>query len=185
MTPLPDSKFSIIYADPPWEYERTTFHRNRERTFDPAYGSMSLDDLKALPVAAIAERDCLLFLWVTGPLLPDALDLGAAWGFSYGTIAFVWDKGLTLPGSYTISQCELCLAFRKGRIPQPRGDRNVRQMLYERRKAHSAKPQEVRDRIVRMFPTQRKIELFGRVADPNWTVWGDQTHNAGKQDLLA
>ncbi len=76
------------------------------------------------------------------------------------------------PGHYTLSQCELCLVFRRGRIPTPRGSRNERQLVAAPRGAHSEKPAEVRRRIERMFPGQKKIELFARTRAPGWEAWG-------------
>ena len=93
-------------------------------------------------------------------------------GFSWATVAFVWNKLRTNPGFYTLSQCELCLVFKRGRIPQPRGARNVRQYLEAERGVHSAKPDEVRVRIAEMFPDQSKIELFARTHHPGWHAWG-------------
>lgn len=89
-------------------------------------------------------------------------------------MAFAWDKQLPVIGHYTMSQCELCLVFRRGRIPQPRGARNVRQFLSEKRTVHSAKPIEIRRRIEAMFPSQRKLELFARSPAEGWTVWGNE-----------
>ena len=71
-----------------------------------------------------------------------------------------------------MSQCELCLVFKRGKIPAPRGSRNERQFVSEMRGRHSAKPNEVRDRIAAMFPKQKKIELFARQQTPGWTAWG-------------
>ena len=72
-----------------------------------------------------------------------------------------------------MSQCELCLVFKRGKIPSPRGARNVRQLVREGRSGHSAKPEEVRGRIDAMFPGLRKIELFARgQIDEGWTAWG-------------
>lgn len=133
---------------------------------------MTLADLRELPVERIAAGDCLLFLWATSPHLDQAIELGKAWGFAWATVAFVWDKVRVNPGFYTMSQCELCLVFRRGRIPLPRGARNERQLLRERRGRHSEKPDEARRRIERMFPTQRKIELFARTSTPGWAAWG-------------
>ncbi|MDE2802344.1 MAG: MT-A70 family methyltransferase, partial [Chloroflexota bacterium] len=73
---------------------------------------------------------------------------------------------------YTLSQCELCLVFKRGRIPFPRGSRNERQLITARRGHHSAKPEEARRRIERMFPRQAKIELFARRRAPGWEAWG-------------
>lgn len=127
-----------------------------------------------MPVGEAAADDCLLFLWTTGVNLQEAFPVGEAWGFQYITIAFVWDKQRPVIGYYTMSQCELCLAFKRGRIPQPRGARNARQFLSEKRTRHSAKPVEVRKRIEAMFPTQRKLELFARAPAEGWTVWGNE-----------
>jgi len=84
----------------------------------------------------------------------------------------VWDKQKTNPGFYTLSQCELCLVFKRGRIPQPRGARNIRQLVSAGRGPHSEKPAEVRQHIEAMFPTQSRIELFSREHAPGWTAWG-------------
>lgn len=76
------------------------------------------------------------------------------------------------PGRYTISYCNLCLVFKKGRIPTPRGASNEKKFLSVRRGEHRVKHYEVRDSIERMFPTQDKIELFARHRPENWDVWG-------------
>ena len=123
----------------------------------------------------IAEDDCLLFLWATSPHLDQAIELGKAWGFEWATVAFVWDKQKVNPGFYTLSQCELCLVFKRGKIPQPRGARNIRQLVSAKRGPHSSKPEEVRNRIDKMFPAQQKIELFARSMtppNPKWSLWG-------------
>ena len=81
------------------------------------YPTVTLADLRQLPIGALAAADCLLFLWATSPHLDQAIDLGKAWGFAWATVAFVWDKERVNPGHYTMSQCELCLVFKRGRIP--------------------------------------------------------------------
>jgi N6-adenosine-specific RNA methylase IME4 len=111
-------------------------------------------------------------MWTTGPQLAYAVELGQAWGFEYKTVAFVWDKMVHNPGRYTLSQTELCLVFKKGRIPTPRGARNIRQLIHEPRGKHSEKPDKVIDGITKMFPAQRKIELFARKNHKGWDNWG-------------
>lgn len=174
--PLPNEKFSVIYADPPWDYRGQLQHAG-EGSGDSGgairhYPTVTLDMLMNLPVHRIAEENSLLFLWSTSPHLDQAIDLGKAWGFNWATVAFVWNKGKVNPGFYTLSQCELCLAFKRGRIPSPRGARNIRQFVEAERQEHSRKPEEVRERIEAMFPTQRKIELFARVRVHGWYGWG-------------
>ena len=138
---------------------------------------MTLDDLKTLNVSSISAQDSLLFMWTTNPHLDQAIDLGKAWGFAWATVAFVWDKVRVNPGFYTMSQCELCLVFKRGKIPAPRGARNIRQMVVSKRGRHSEKPEEVRTRIEEMFPLQLKLELFARVNPPGWDVWGNEVEN--------
>ena len=104
--------------------------------------------------------------------LAQGIELGQAWGFEYKTVAFVWDKMVHNPGQYTMSYCELCLVFKRGRIPRPRGSRNEKQLLRARRGQHSVKPVLVRESIERMFPSQSRIELFARERPEGWDVWG-------------
>ena len=171
-------KYDIIYADPPWDYKGQTQHGGKGVSDTGGaiahYPTMTLTELKAFPIDRFAKKDCLLFMWATSPHLDQAIELGKAWGFEWATVAFVWDKKRVNPGFYTMSQCELCLVFKKGKIPEPRGARNVRQLVREKRGKHSRKPDEVRKRIDMMFPQLDKIELFAREQTENWDVWGDE-----------
>ena len=100
--------------------------------------------------------------------------VGEIWSFDgeNWTVAFVWDKMVHNPGQYTLSYCELCLVFKRGRIPKPRGARNIKQLVRIPRGKHSEKPSEIRISIEAMFPTQDKIELFARHKPNGWDVWG-------------
>lgn len=183
---LPDKKYQVIYADPPWDYggkmqyDKTTIKSENvgfeKKIFLSSaafqYPTMKLKQLKDLNISSIAADDCILFMWTTGPQMSNAIELGVAWGFEYKTIAFVWDKMMHNPGRYTLSQTEFVLAFKKGKFPQPRGARNVRQMITVPRGKHSEKPLEVIDGITKMFPKQEKIELFARKNFNGWDNWG-------------
>ncbi|MDR0829374.1 MAG: transcriptional regulator [Prevotellaceae bacterium] len=183
---LPEKKYDIIYADPPWDYGgkmqfdksgRKDFNINwRNDIFISAanfkYPTLKTKELKQIPIYEIAKDDCLLFMWVTNPHLAQGIELGQAWGFEYKTVAFVWDKMNHNPGQYTMSYCELCLVFKRGRIPTPRGSRNEKQLIRMPRGEHSEKPMEALKAIERMFPTQERIELFARHKPENWDVWG-------------
>jgi N6-adenosine-specific RNA methylase IME4 len=183
---LPEKKYDIIYADPPWDYGgKLQFDKssksadkidlNRNIFISSAnfkYPTVKTKDLKKIPVQEIAKDDCLLFMWVTNPHLAQGIELGQAWGFDYKTVAFVWDKMVHNPGQYTLSYCELCLVFKKGRIPRPRGARNIKQLVRVPRAEHSEKPLQVLENIEKMFPTQDKIELFARNKPISWDVWG-------------
>lgn len=182
---LPDRKFDIIYADPPWDYngkmqfdnsgKAENFNVKKKIFISSAnfkYPTLKTIDMMKIPIHEIAKDDCLLFMWATSPHLEQAIELGNAWGFEYRTVAFIWDKMNHNPGKYTLSNCELCLVFKRGRIPTPRGARNVQQLVRSPRGKHSEKPWEVLDGIQRMFPTQEKIELFARKKPNGWSVWG-------------
>ncbi|MFH2146307.1 MAG: MT-A70 family methyltransferase [Candidatus Omnitrophota bacterium] len=183
---LPEEKYSIIYADPPWDYNGKMQFDKSSKSADKIdlaknifissanfkYPTVKTAVLKKIPIHEIADNDCLLFMWVTNPHLAQGIELGQAWGFEYRTVAFVWDKMVHNPGQYTMSYCELCLVFKRGRIPKPRGVRNVKQLVRVPRKEHSEKPTEVLKSIEEMFPTQRKIELFARNKPEGWDVWG-------------
>lgn len=166
------TKYDILYADPPWDYRGQTQHSSRESTGGATshYEVLSLGALKKLELPAAA--DCLLFMWTTSPHLDQAIELGKAWGFAWSTVAFVWDKVRVNPGYYTMSQCELCLLFKRGSIPIPRGARNIRQLVVEERGRHSRKPDEVARRIVEMFPFHSRLELFARETKQGWDSWG-------------
>lgn len=183
---LPEKKYDIIYADPPWDYGGKLQFDKSSKSADKIdlsknifissanfkYPTVKTKDLMKIPIQEIAKDDCLLFMWVTNPHLAQGLELAKAWGFEYRTVAFVWDKMVHNPGQYTMSYCELCLVFKKGRIPTPRGARNVKQLVRVPRGEHSEKPKEVLEGIERMFPTQEKIELFARNKPNGWDVWG-------------
>lgn len=154
---LPKSKFSIIYADPPWDYNGKLQYDTSKllyvSTASFKYPTMKTAKLMNIPVQGITADDCILFMWSTNPHLAQAIRLGEAWGFDYKTVAFVWDKITHNPGQYTLSNCELCLLFKKGKIPSPCGARNIRQFVQVRRGRHSEKPIEIRQGIEKMFPT--------------------------------
>lgn len=172
------TKYEIIYADPPWDYKGQTQHNGKGGKDTGGavkhYPCMKLRELKELNVPSICEDNSLLFLWTSSPHLNQAIELMEAWGFNYATVAFVWDKQKVNPGFYTMSQCELVLVGKRGTIPKPRGSRNTRQLHSELRGKHSAKPKAIRDKIVEMFPTQTKVELFARENVEGWKAFGNE-----------
>ena len=171
-------KYQIIYADPPWDYKGQKQHTGKGGTDSGGaavhYPCMKLRELKKFDVPSICDDDCLLFMWSSSPHLDQAIELMKAWGFSWATVGFVWDKQKVNPGFYTMSRVELCLIGKRGKIPKPRGARNIRQLVSVMRGKHSVKPEEVRERIVEMFPTQDKIELFAREKVDGWDCHGNE-----------
>lgn len=173
-------KYNVIYADPPWAYRQKQINfqhydegKKYENDVTEHYPTMTLNELKALPINRLADNDCLLYMWATNPNLDIGIELGKAWGFEYKTVAFVWDKQRTNYGFYTLSQCELCLVFKKGRIPK-RDVTNVRQFLSEKLGKHSAKPLEIQNRIDLMYGHLSRIELFARQQVDGWDCWGNE-----------
>ena len=171
--------YSIVYADPPWSYGKPQHGGAGKSSTGGAhthYQVMALESIKEIPVSDWCNDDALLFMWTSSPHLQQAMGVIEAWGFKYATIAFVWDKQKVNPGSYTMSQIEICLVAKRGKIPQPRGARNIRQFVSEMRGRHSAKPAEVRSRIDQMFPDHKKLEMFARTIVDGWDAWGDEAH---------
>ena len=174
-----NKKYDIIVADPPWQYKEKVFHGNKiNSSAEHHYSTMSLADLKKMDIKSIAEKDCLMFMWATGPLLDEAMELMKAWGFKYKQVAFVWDKRRVNPGSYTMTQCEFVLVGKRGKIPGPRGARNMKQFLSEKCTTHSTKPEEVQKRIEDMFPTQSKLEMFARSTRQGWDSFGNEVNSS-------
>jgi N6-adenosine-specific RNA methylase IME4 len=169
-------RFGVIYADPPWPWETWT---PTGRTIERHYSTLTPEAIARLPVAALADDDCALLLWVTGPHLAIGTHLAVmeAWGFRSSTIGFTWVKTnvdgspATGLGYYTRSNAELCLLGIKGK-PQ-RLARDVHQIVMAPVGEHSEKPEEVRRRISRLFPGPN-LELYGRKPVPGWTVWGNE-----------
>jgi len=174
-----DKKYNIIYADPPWAY-RVWSKKGQGRTAEAHYSTMSKEDIESLPIREIADKNAVLFLWVTYPTLEQGLELVRKWGFTYKTCGFSWVKlnkksntdfvGL---GYYTRANNEICLLCTKGK-PLKRLDRSVRQIIMSHVEEHSKKPAQVRERIVKLFGDLPRIELFARQYADGWDCWGDE-----------
>ena len=143
---------------------------------------MSIDELCALPVETLAEKDCLLFLWATFPQLTEALRLIRAWGFTFKTVAFVWLKlnkksptwfyGL---GYWTRGNAEICLLATKGH-PKRKSNR-VHQFIISPLRGHSRKPDEARDKIIELVGDLPRIELFAWEKADGWDAWGNEVES--------
>lgn len=176
---LPDGKYHVIYADPPWQYndKRETGDHRESTGAEHHYPTMPLSDLKALAVANLAAPDAVLFCWATFPLLPDALEVVKSWGFAYKT-AFVWDKGAGAFGHYHNAAAELLLVATRG-SGVPQSDLREDQVMSFAREEHSRKPSAWRGMIDRLYPEGPRIELFRRGDAPQgWHVWGAEAEDA-------
>lgn len=168
-------KYSIIYADPPWQYGQKGVQGAAEKH----YPTMSIDELCCLPISELSEKDSLLFLWATFPQLREALRVIKAWGFEYKTVAFVWLKlnksgkgwfyGL---GFWTRGNAEICLLATKGH-PKRKSAR-VHQFIISPLRGHSQKPDETRDKIIELVGDLPRVELFAREKTDGWDAWGNE-----------
>lgn len=182
---LPNQKFAVILADPPWHF-KTWSEKGEDRGAVKHYPVMSLKEIKALDVASIAADDCVLLLWATMPMLPEALEVIKAWGFKYKTVAFTWmkqnRKSATLfieaedifmgGGYWTRANCELCILATRGKPKRIHAD--VPQAIFSPVREHSRKPDVVYERIERLLGDVPRIELFARTQLPGWQSVGNQ-----------
>lgn len=168
-------KYQVIYADPPWRYQR----KRGTGVAENHYPTMSIEELCALPVQTLADRDCALFLWVTLPMLREVWFVIESWGFQFKTVAFVWIKQNRKSSSlfwgmgfWTRSNAELCLLAVRGH--PKRYSAGVHQVIMSHIEAHSKKPEEARRRIEQLMGDVPRIELFARRKSPGWAVWGNE-----------
>ena len=168
--------YKILLVDPPWSYDnKKTGGTHMISAACENYNTMSLEEIKILPISNISSKDSCLFLWATTPLLPEAFEVMNAWGFSYKT-AIYWRKIMSLGmGFWFRGQVEVCLFGIRGKIPAFHCQKanfiqtNVRE--------HSRKPDHLYgliEEISRKFNLNPKIELFARQKREGWDAWGNQ-----------
>lgn len=177
---LPQDKYRVIYADPPWSYNDKQAVKGDYGTGTGAaeghYPSMSVSEICALPIKELAQDDAVLFLWVTSPLLPDGLRVAEAWGFKYKS-AFIWDKVKHNMGHYNSVRHELLLICTRGSCTPDNQKLFDSVQVIERTEKHSEKPEEFRRIIETLYIHGQKIELFRRGEAPEgWTVWGNEVN---------
>ena len=180
-------KYNIILADPPWSYSDK--QKNRPGT----YPRMTTGNICGLSVSDIADDNCVLFLWVTGPLLAEGLQVISAWGFKFKTIGFTWiksrkntdhnqlsaktnDNFFKGMGHYTRANAELCLIGKRGKID--RKSKSISQIIYSPVREHSQKPDEIYSRIEDLYGDLPRLEMFARQSWPGWDVFGNQVENS-------
>lgn len=176
-TALPTKRYGVILADPEWRFEPYSRETGMDRAADNHYPTSATEIIAARPVETIAADDCVLFLWATVPMLPDALRVMEAWGFEYRS-HLVWDKRMIGTGYWVRNQHELLLIGARGDVPAPAAGTQVPSVFQITRKEHSAKPEQFLELIEQYFPTLPKIELNRRgPARPGWDAWGNETDN--------
>lgn len=181
-------KYKIIYADPPWQY-RVYSKKGQGRSAENHYHTMNIKDIMALPVDKIADKDCILFLWITFPCLKEGIEVMERWGFKYKTCGFNWVKRNKKKNTYfmglgfwTRSNSEVCLIGTKG---QPkRVSKSVTQICDARIMEHSKKPAEIRERIVELCGELPRVELFARDKVKGWDSLGDEIDGKDIREAL-
>ena len=161
-TPLPKGLFDLIYADPAWPLASAEQH----------YPLMPIPGIAALAIPA--ADNAALFMWAVTSLLPEALRVIEAWGFTYKS-AFVWVKPSIGPGNYVRNRHELLLIATRGNYPTPQPKHRPDSVIEAPRGRHSEKPKVVYELMEQMYPTATRLELFARGKPrPGWTAWGNQ-----------
>jgi N6-adenosine-specific RNA methylase IME4 len=179
--PLPDGKFDVILADPPWHFS------NSDSGFGSApeshYPTMQTQEICAMGVRAIASDRSVLFLWACSGMLPDALEVMSAWGFEYKS-SIIWFKpNHTGMGYYVRTAHELLLIGTRGSmLPDAYRPESV---VTAPRGEHSEKPAEFYDLIEQMYPGQgvRRVELFARGTRAEWKSWGNAVESPAPAEL--
>jgi len=169
--PIPEGKYSVIYADPPWPVGSMVLDK-WESPIDDKYPTMSIDEIAELPVADIAAEECSLFLWTTHTFLQDALEIMEKWGFKY-FCCITWHKhgGWTQNGFH--KSTEFLLFGYQGRMNVIQHGGAIPTLISEKKGKHSKKPDSIRHIIEAKTPKPR-IELFARESHDGWVVWGDE-----------
>lgn len=167
--------YDLILADPPWRFAANSEARPGKGA-RRHYRTMTLDEIAALPVHALAAPDCVLWMWATSPMLPRQLEVVEAWGFRFKTIGW-WVKRtahgkLAFGTGYILrSAGEPFIIATRGR---PQVDKSVRSVIEGRVREHSRKPEEAFEAAERLMPGARRAELFSRERRPGWDAWGDE-----------
>lgn len=182
--PLSRGGYQFIMADPAWSF-LTWSDKGLKKSAQRHYSCMSLDAIKALPVQELAAPDCCLFLWATWPMLPQAMDVMLAWGFSYKT-GGVWHKrtknGRTFFGTgYRVRGASepWLLGFRGN----PKNSRSLRNVIEGLVREHSRKPEEAYRWAELYLPEANRVDLFSKQIRENWTSWGHEVgfYNQGDE----
>jgi N6-adenosine-specific RNA methylase IME4 len=185
MPPLPTAEggFKTVLADPPWRFTNRTGKVAPEHRRLDRYSTMSLDEIKALPVGDATAKDSHLYLWVPNALLLEGIEVLQAWGFRYVS-NIIWAKRRKDGGPdgrgvgfYFRNVTEPILFGVKGSMRTLDPGRSTVNMIETRKREHSRKPDEQYDLIESCSPGPY-LEMFARYARPGWSVWGNESEDA-------
>jgi N6-adenosine-specific RNA methylase IME4 len=181
---LMNKRFATVLADPPWRFTNRTGKMAPEHKRLNRYGTMSLEEICELPVADVCVPVSHLYLWVPNALLPEGLQVLAAWGFSYKS-NIIWHKIRKDGGSdgrgvgfYFRNVTEVILFGVRGKNARTLAPaRSTVNMIETRKREHSRKPDEQYPLIESCSPGPY-LELFARGGRPGWTAWGNQAEES-------
>jgi N6-adenosine-specific RNA methylase IME4 len=169
---LPSKRYGLIYADPAWEFTVWEPETGSDRAAANHYAVSKLAAIKSRDVQSIAADDCVLALWATVPMLPEALEVLEAWGFTYKSHA-VWLKDRAGTGYWFRNVHELLLIGTRGEPVAPAmGTQWESAWDGKKFSEHSQKPVEAYEMLEIYFPNIPKIELDARAARDGWDRWG-------------
>lgn len=172
---FPDKKYKMIYADPPWSYDNKNTGGSLKSGSEAKYRTMSLEEIKNLPIKEISHKDSVLFLWATVPLLPEAFDVMKSWGFQYKTAIF-WRKIMSLGmGFWFRGQVEVLLFGIKGKVKAFRYQKP--NFIQSKVNKHSQKPYQIYgwlNHLSKKHDLNPRIELFARNRMEGWDAWGNE-----------
>lgn len=181
MSGPPIGQWGCILADPPWYFKNRT-EAGESKNPTAHYDCMDLADIKAMDMSFVGAADCALVMWATAPMLPEALEVMAAWGFTFKT-AGAWAKQSSTGGKWAFgtgyvfrSAAEFYLVGTRGRPPVR--SRSVRNLIVAPIREHSRKPDETHRMCESLFDGPY-LEMFAREPREGWTVWGNQTEKFG------
>ncbi len=169
-------KFNIIYADPPWDVRRGPDWNSNGPSKPLPYPTMTLAEIKSLPVESLAAGDAHLYLWTINKYIHESYDVACAWGFNPSCL-LTWCKprhGIGIGGTF-IQTTEHLLFCRRGTLTARK--RIDTTWFPQPRLAHSVKPQFFRDMVVEVSGDLPRVELFARQASPGWEVWGNEVQS--------
>ena len=171
---IPEGKWNVIYADPPWKYNNIGVDGAAEKE----YPTMSIEEICKVNVKDITTKDAVLFLWTTNPILEECMQVIKSWGFSYKTnMVYIKKGGAPGIGFYVRGCHELLLICTKGSF-LPLTKEYVSSVIETKRLPHSQKPEIVYEIIEKLYPNQRYLELFARnnKKRPNWSYYGNEAN---------
>jgi len=173
---LSPASYGAVMADPPWSFAHYSA-KGEVKSAKGHYDCMDLDEIKALPVADLLQGSGYLWLWAVNPMLPHALEVMSAWGFSFVT-AGTWVKRgtsgkLAFGTGYVLRSANE--PFLIGKIGKPKPmSRSVRSVIEAPRREHSRKPDEAYEAFRLMTGDVRRADLFARESRPGFEAWGNE-----------